>query len=364
MTRTGVIKVLMVSGSWPPQPCGVGDYADTLCEYLTKAGVAVEKYEHREFARLYSPTIMRQIAATDCDLIHIQYPTVGFGRSLTPSLVSRIVRDRPVVVTLHEYAVFRPYRRAWFSSFAHYCAARIFTTPQERDLFASCFPNRNGLDHIIEIASNIPVAPPRERTANRVIYFGLIAPKKGLEDFVALARKAQAEASGLTFELIGAIADKDRKFADAILHEAKNSGVELSLNLPRDSVAERLAMATYAYLSFPDGATIKRGSLAAAMVNGVVTITRHTALTPDWLRQSTRDAVDADAALSCLNALQGHQLELSQMKARTAEAAARFRWDAIAQRHIDLYKQLLPPAALHMPSDGHAAKAVASAANA
>jgi len=341
MESTDMVKVLMVSGSWPPQPCGVGDYADTLCEHLMAAGIAIEKYGHRDFSRPYSPSIMRQIAATDSDVVHIQYPTVGFGRSLTPSMIARVVRTRPVVVTLHEYAVFRPYRRAWFSPFAHHCSARIFTVPPERDLFAARFPARNGLDDIIEIASNIPAAPARERTADRVIYFGLIAPNKGLEDFVALARKANSESSGFAFELIGAVSEKDRNYADAILADAKSVGVELSLSLPRDRVAEQLATATYAYLPFPDGASAKRGSLAAAMVNGVVTLTRHTALTPDWLRQATRHAADTETALSGLKALRDNQADLDRMKAQTVNAATRFRWDSIARRHADLYAQLL-----------------------
>ena len=40
-------------------------------------------------------------------------------------------------------------RRAWFSPFARHCAARIFTTGEERALFEQRFPRRRGVDTTI-----------------------------------------------------------------------------------------------------------------------------------------------------------------------------------------------------------------------
>ncbi len=147
--------VLLVSGSWPPQVCGVGDYTQVLSQELAKAGLGVRRFASERFSRLYAPDILNEIARSDCDLVHIQYPTVGYGRSLTPSAIARAVRDRPVIVTLHEYSLFKPYRRAWFSPFAKHCAARVFTTDEERTLFAQRFPRRRGIDATIEIGSRM-----------------------------------------------------------------------------------------------------------------------------------------------------------------------------------------------------------------
>lgn len=108
-------RVLMVSGSWPPQVCGVGDYTERLCRELEQGGVDVVRFADDGLARPYSPNAVRRADEADCDVVHVQYPTAGYGRSLTPSALPAGIRSKPVVVTLHEYSVFRWYRRAWFS---------------------------------------------------------------------------------------------------------------------------------------------------------------------------------------------------------------------------------------------------------
>ncbi|MFA6264146.1 MAG: hypothetical protein WC670_00320 [Pseudolabrys sp.] len=333
--------VLLVSGSWPPQVCGVGDYTHVLSEQLVKAGIAVRRFASDQFSRLYAPAIVQEIDRTDCDIVHIQYPTVGYGRSLTPSAIARSIRNRPVIVTLHEYSVFKPYRRAWFSPFSRHCAARVFTTDEERSLFERRFPRRGGTDTTIEIGSNLPAAARRQRQSNLVCHFGLIAPNKGLEAFLELTRLAGAAASSLTFELIGAVPDRHQHYADDIIKRAKALGITVSLQLPDHAVAERLAAATFAYLPFPDGATAKRGTLAAAFVNGLIVATKHSSITPDWIRAATLGAGTPQDALSALTRLQANAPACADLGRRIAAASGHFRWDSIADRHAALYQSLL-----------------------
>lgn len=335
------ITVLMVSGSWPPQACGVGDYAERLSCELEQNGIAIDRYADGKLSRLIAPLAISEINKTDCDLVHIQYPTAGYGRSLTPSVLAAGVRDKPIIVTLHEYSLFRWYRRPWFSPFARYCAARIFTTDEERKLFQRRFPSRGGIDLTIEIASNIPVAVNAMRRPGHVCYFGLIAPNKGIEAFLDLCEAARAISSDLTFELIGAIPEHQCHYAEAILERASSCNARLSLNLSNDAVAKRLAASTFAYLPYPDGASAKRGALAAAIVNGITVVTRHSRLTPDWIRSATLHAETPREALDVIVRLQNDsRLRLDAAK-RSDHAAKRFRWDVIAQRHVILYRNLL-----------------------
>ena len=335
-------SVLMVSGSWPPDACGVGDYTERLCGALEADGIDVVRFADPRLSRLYSRDVIRRAAATACDLVHIQYPTVGYGRSYTPAALPGAVRGKPVVVTLHEYSVFRWYRRNWFAPYAHGCAARIFTTDDERRLFAQRFPRRAGVDETIEIASNIPASPPggaRER--NKVVYFGLIAPNKGIEDALTLAELARAAESPLVFELIGAVQAQHRAYAEAVRRRATAAGVALAFDIPADAVARRLAGAGFAYLPFPDGASAKRGTLAAALVNRLIVVTRHSAITPPWIAAATFDALEPAQALARLNGLltDGAAWDAATRKSRAADA--RYRWDSIARRHADLYRLLL-----------------------
>lgn len=333
-------KVLMVSGSWPPQACGVGDYTERLCCELEKGGVNVVRFADDGLSRLYSSKAVRRAHEADCDLVHVQYPTAGYGRSLTPSVLPSGVRNKPVVVTLHEYAVFRWYRRAWFLPYARYCAARVFTTDEERDLFQRRFPGRGGADLTIEIASNIPAAVNGARSPNRVAYFGLIAPDKGIEAFLGLCEIARVASSGLSFDLIGAVPVQHSRYAETILRRASACKVDVAIDLPNDAVAKRLAASTFAYLPFPDGASGKRGTLAAAIVNKLTVITRHSDITPGWIRSATLDAQRPEDALKLLLLLRTDSRQREAAARQSALVVPRFRWDTIAQRHADLYRRL------------------------
>lgn len=331
----------MVSGTWPPDVCGVGDYTETLSRALEAGGVTVLRFGDARLSQIYSPGVMQRAAEVDCDVVHIQYPTVGYGRSYTPAAMPRGIRGKPVVVTLHEFSVFRWYRRAWFSPYAEHCAARIFTTDEERLLFGQRFPQRGGIDDVIEIGSNIPIARQNQRDGGRVVYFGLIAPNKGLEAFVDLAVLANSVGAPFTFEIVGAVQGRHRAFAETVLQRAAAAGVRATLDAPEDVVAERLGTATFAYLPFPDGATGKRGTLAASIVNRLIVITRHSTLTPPWMAAATFHAKGAQEALALLTRMQDDRAMRTVALQRTDTARARYRWDVIAGRHAALYARLL-----------------------
>ncbi|MGB7259425.1 MAG: hypothetical protein WBD48_15230 [Pseudolabrys sp.] len=334
-------SVLMVSGSWPPQVCGVGDYTEKLCCELESRAISVIRFASSRLPQPLSLQIVNKVGKIDCDVVHIQYPTAGYGRSLTPSVLASSIRNRPVIVTLHEYSSFRWYRRAWFWPFARHCAARIFTTDHERSLFGRRFFTRNGRDLTVEIASNIPVSPAVARQSGRVAYFGLIAPNKGIEAFLDLCEIARAAGSDLTFEIIGAIPARYRRYADAIWQRAAMCGALTALDLSDDVVARRLAGSTFAYLPFPDGASAKRGSLAAAIVNGVIVVTRHSQITPDWVRSATAEANTPFDAFRVITRMNNERQPRSEIAKNVAMAAMRFNWSAIASRHTDLYRQVL-----------------------
>ena len=208
-------------------------------------------------------------------------------------------------------------------------------------MFARRFPGRSGADLTIEIGSNIPAATGAVPQPGRVAYFGLIAPAKGIEAFLDLCELARAAASSLTFELIGAIPDRHRRYAETIMQRAAVCGVQLSIDLSNENAARRLAASAIAYLPFPDGATGKRGTLAAALVNKLIVITRHSSLTPDWIRSATFDAKTPEESLALVMRLSANPQQREEAARRSLSTAARFRWQIIAQRHRELYRQLL-----------------------
>ena len=336
-------NVCLVSGSWPPEVCGVGDYTAILADTLGRAGcqitrLSLDSWGPSGFGQLR--TRLRHCAA---DIVHVQYPTRGYGRSILPALIP-LLTSQPVVVTLHEFEVFRWYRMPWFHPFARFAVARIFSRQAEAATFAARFRRRRGRDHIIPIGSNIPVATPRERQPDSVAFFGLFWPGKGLETFLAFAADLRAQADRpIPISIIGAPVAGQEEFARHVRASARDLDIRLHENRSAAEVGDRLAEHVYAYLPFPGGADERRGSMAAALANGCLVLTPHGRHTPDWLREATIAADSAAEASSIVRA--GVDADRRAALASIVDAGAgRFDWNEIARCHLDLYDEVLASA--------------------
>jgi len=332
------MKIVMISGSWPPDRCGVGDYASLLCTHLSNAGADVIPFERASWslaAALEYKKALRKIAP---DIVHVHYPSVGYGRSLLPAMTGYLVPELPVVVTLHEFEIFRQYRWPWFYPYSRRARARIFSRSAERLAFAKRFPARKGHDHIVPIGSNIPAAENADRTSGSLVFFGLFWPGKGIEDFLQLAELLKAGGQARQLTILGAPVAGQEAFADHIRETSARLGIDLLENLPSDQVARRLAESEFAYLPYPEGADERRGTLAAAIVNGCTVLTPHKAQTPDWLKAATVCANSPDAAHDLLTGDLRDAVLRSGMAERAREAAQKYDWTEIARQHVDIYR--------------------------
>ena len=89
--------VCMISGSFPPVKCGVGDYTEQLCNWLanhTAMNLITSYYPEREvdsypwsvfdaieswnFRSLFK--IIHLIRNINPDIVHIQYPTTSYKK--------------------------------------------------------------------------------------------------------------------------------------------------------------------------------------------------------------------------------------------------------------------------------------------
>ena len=125
----------MVTGSAGDTHCGVGDYTYELAQHLA-LDAEVHLYFDRDhgparkpFEKLHSldlhpldgfsmlslPSLKKQLAEGQYDIIHIQYPSKGFGKSVLPgylpeNLTGMNSRSR-IAVTLHEWKTSHPLRK-------------------------------------------------------------------------------------------------------------------------------------------------------------------------------------------------------------------------------------------------------------
>lgn len=264
----------------------------------------------------------------------MQYPSVGYGKTFWPHLlVLRLRRRCRTFLTLHEYSDAHPARRAAAVLLAALCGRVIFTTRADLRRFPSWTPFVRRLG-AIPIGSNLPVAEVRDKDPTRVVYFGLIRPRRGLEAFLDLARLSAAESKSFTFEVVGAVDPRVARYASRMQHA--NPDVTWSVGLGPEQAAARVASASAAYLPYPDGASDRRGSLLGVLVNGVPTITTSGPATSADLEAAVLVANDVRAALDHLDSLN------TATVGRIRDAADRYlesrTWRGIADGHIELYR--------------------------
>ena len=120
-------KLLMICGDYPPALSGVGDYVDRLCEHLVPHGVqptllttaspAMPGDAQRPFTVVRAQPNWGAGAwgnivnlARTCDLAHIQYPSVLYGRGPAINLLPARLRGAGVPVYLVRIGFSADYR--------------------------------------------------------------------------------------------------------------------------------------------------------------------------------------------------------------------------------------------------------------
>ena len=217
------MRLLLITGSYPPMKCGVGDYSYNLAKSLVtnpeiQVGVltsicagqvdkptGVEIFPvMRKWGLLEAFKVKEVIRRWSPDIVHIQYPTQGYGKGLLPWLLPMIcfLTGKKVVQTWHE-----GYGRAsapllFLKSIVP--SSLIFVRPEYKE----------GLDPwlrwalwkkrtlYIQNASGVPRAELSEQEKERlkkhylkkqkrlIVFFGFVYPHKGAELLFEIADSA------------------------------------------------------------------------------------------------------------------------------------------------------------------------------
>lgn len=294
------MRVLVVTGAYPPDKCGVGDYtfhlANALAErqdievgVLTNSGSATPLDSSRVtvFCTMPSWSIgnifkaKRIVAEFRPDMVHIQYPTQGYNGML-PKCLPLFVRllGVPVVQTWHEhYAECK--QISWLNLLA--CSALIYVRPdlpQKLPAWVSAWLGKAPVVYVPN-ASTIPVASLNEGQAQHIkqdlsggrpviCYFGFVNPNKGVERLFEIADPAKHH-----LVLICDLSDEYPYQANIlrIANQAPWAGrVTVTGFQSAQRVGEILAVADAVIFPFPGGAGEWNTSLKAAELAGAFTI--------------------------------------------------------------------------------------------
>ena len=336
------MKIAMVSPI-PPVNCGVVDYTARLSGYLKEAGLEILPVDSHAWGLKHTRSIYKGIVNFNPDVLHIQYPTVPYGRGLAPQALVFLSRRYPTVVTIHEFSQTHPLRRAAIIPFALAARRLVFTNTYEQTALSRWFPRVKARSEVIPIGSNIPLLEGEvPRDPSLVIFFGLIRPSRGLEEFIAFARLANEHKRLYSFMIICNPQDGMEEYYLFLRQQTEGlPNITWKVGLKPEDVSRQLAKATFAYLHFPDGASERRASLLAAIGNGVVVLTTKGLQTPPMFSGALEFVESPAQALMVLDKLWDARERLKFMSRRARELAGLFSWDTIAQMHVHMYKRLI-----------------------
>lgn len=332
------MKILLMTGSYPPDICGVADYTERLAESLRHAGIEVSILTGMRWNGTNVLRLNEQIEARGADILHMQYPTTGYGWHVGPQLVSLL---KPFVITIHECSQSHVFRRLSLYPFSLRAPYVIFTNEYERRYASGFAPWITHKSTVIPIGSNVCTSRVEVmRAPNVVTYFGLIRPLKGLEQVIRFARQCRNRNNGLSVRVVGTVLPGNEAYHATLVREAEDLAIEWKLGLQGDNLSRVLAGAEIAYLPFPDGASERRGSLIAMLESGAAVITTRGPHTPPSMDNVVDFASSAQEAVDAAEALFRDPLRRSKRRNAGLEYAARFSWESIASQHVALYERL------------------------
>jgi glycosyltransferase involved in cell wall biosynthesis len=333
------MRVLFITGEYPPVQGGVGDCTAEIAKGLSGLGVEPHILTTAEGSGMVrqadqSPTGLCQgdihvhrlvgkwnwsslrLAANTArglapDIVHIQYQTGAFGMHPAINFLPRYIRSRTgdvrrharagailrpcAITTFHDLKI--PYLfpkagpvRSWVNrDLARSSDAAIATNEEDYLRLQSWGAVRIAM---IPIGSNIPIVPPpgyepAEWRAHLGVgqdeillsYFGFLNASKGGETLI----RALAQIPSAKLLMVGGQVGASDQTNARYLARVRSLSAELELTprilwtgfTPAEKVSANLLASDICVLPYRDGASFRRGSLMAALAHGLPIVTTY-----------------------------------------------------------------------------------------
>jgi glycosyltransferase involved in cell wall biosynthesis len=360
------MRVLLIAGTLPPRHCGVGDYAALLAgalartdgmtvAVLTQSGAGLgldscievlpsaDRWRFAEFPRL-----LGEIRKWKPEIVHLHYPSHGFGWHYVPVLMPLACKalGAKVIQTWHEPWRIGATLRVLLQRLG--ADGLVFVRPNYRKLLppalrklalsvkhrtigsAGALP-KSGLTDIEKVRLRQKYLAQRR---NLIAFFGFVYPAKGVEQIFEIA-DPRSDA------VVIAGATPDALYCERLKAHAKSCGwtdqVSFTGFLAKSEAADLLASADAVVLPFLGGGGDWNTSIHGALTQGTLVITTSAEPTGDDPVRNiyTARVSDVPEMRKALRALVG----------RRVDAASRDQWLPIAQSHADFYREILAGAA-------------------
>ncbi len=275
-------KTIVITGSYPPDVCGVGDYVASLKSASNAQNWEVFTQSNWKIKNFFR--YVKMINNMKPDKVIIQYPTQGYGWSFLPFMLMiyySAQKKNKCIVTYHEFSN-QSVKARLCEDLALYGVKKLVVT-NEYEKEAVKKHHKNLDVSVIKIFSNIPKVNKIKELQSReyfYCYFGQIRPNKGIEQFIELVKDLDQKKI-----LIGTIPKEFGEYGEKIIEYAKENNIAVKNDASLSEVAELLNNCKAVILPFVDGISERRGSFLAAAVNGCLICSTTGRYTTEVLQQ-------------------------------------------------------------------------------
>lgn len=383
------IKLMMVSGSFPPIRDGIADYCSRLCRELAGSekltidlitsvrsqdpsvtGLSVHPLVSSwSWAGL--PGILKAYRRLKPDIVHIQYPSVSYKRHLMPNLLPlflRLAGAENIIITLHGFGLYTGLGKLRLTLPAVFSdgvitVSRHIKKSAERFWRGPAGFLTNRLEETVFTGSSIEPGPDLADSRRKELrtrwgvkpgqlapaYFGFINDGKGFEDLLKAMRICLDQGLDGQLVCLAEFSPGQDKYHQKI----KRSMDELRLGqfitftgyLSPPEVAEALAAVDLAVLPFSYGASTKRSSLLAALACGCPVITTSDESLPEFFETGRNISLvppkDHVRLAQAMMLIWKDRVLLGKMGEGSKVLADHFSWDKIGEKHIEIYQKHL-----------------------
>jgi glycosyltransferase involved in cell wall biosynthesis len=392
------MKIGLISGEYPPQQGGVGDFTRELARAQIAAGhdtqvlttavsrqppaISQEQEDGVSVHRVVSSWGLRcwrqiaEVARRDrLDVLNIQYEPAAYamrvGVIFLPSPWVRRSIKVPIVTTFHDLLV--PYlfpkagmlRRKVVEYLARHSTAVIVTNEEDRARLSTLQSLTRNL-HVIPIGSNIQ--PGELSIADRVAerarwgvqpgefllgYFGFLNLSKGGADLMQALKSLLDEGLPVKMLLIGGRTGSsdptNAEYAAQVERSIETLRVKerviVTGYLEPSAVSRAMLACDVMVLPYVDGASLRRGSLLAAIAHGKAIVTTEPRYPIAGLKQNESALFVApndpqSLAKAVKQVLQNEALR-ARLECGAAQAARLYTWDRIATQTVEVFESAL-----------------------
>lgn len=394
------MRILFITGEYPAMQGGVGDYTRRLSQALGGLGADVHVLTHADAggdhlrvpSAAYEPTVYPVLARTGWnlwgatrgllrelqpDVVHIQYQSAAYGLHPAVNYLPwrlRVISRRPrILTTFHDlrfpylFPKAGPLRWQAVLAVARGSDACVVTNPADWQGLAQA--GLRAKLHPIPIGSNIRCEPPADcdRTCQRakwgagpatwlLAYFGFLNAGKGGETLIrCLAELVRAGRPARLLMVGGKIGASDPTNlaylarVEALIAElGVTDRVQWTGFTAPDEVSANLLATDCAVLPYREGASLRHGSLMAALAHGLPIVSTQVSTEVRSVTGLFPMLADGQSALLAppddpirLAAAVTRVMTEPSLRSRLADASATlaraFEWEAIAQHHLEAY---------------------------